>query len=1131
MQESRSKSKEFGLSHAVVQSRCGRLRVVVATIIAFLYLVAFNCPQIIAQQSAVQWWKPYSGTDANGPDVLGYWNFDEGGDAFVGDSSSHAHIATVRGAKWNAAGRFGGCLESSAGYPVVDDSHSIHVAKSPVLSPRGAFTVEAWIKLKDDDAIPKDVRPVLMDSKYVPYDHAGFMFSLTGASSEGSRQMSVAIGMGSRSETWFSRAFDLKLSQWRHVAFSYDALGTVTFYVDGTELSRVTKSDAGPMAPATKQLSIGDRIGSLYNGFPGFMDEVRITRGELEFRPIKFEPDVSRFVVVRMSEPASISGELVNQTGQLLTGATIEARLPSGMTKSLPMPDVPVAGRHRVEFAIDSSLKPGEYEVELTVNMPNWGDGKSVYRAKNVVPLVITPRALPYRMPVVMWGVGGTDGVVQEIPRLKDLGFTHCLGLRVDYQKVWDEGADALPQTPESIRDGREMLNVALENDIQVVASLSPGSWLRRAAAGKPYLRIDRKGNHYGREDVSGVFEPIKEFCFNTGAALGKAYGDHPSFAAALLHTEVRGESQVSFHPAEIEAYRKATGAEIPHEVTIKNGVQYQQLADFPKDRVIADDNPILRYLRWFWQKGDGWNELNTRLHEGLKQNVDRDDFWTFYDPACRVPSIGGSGGKVDVLSHWTYSYPDPVRIGLCTDELFEMARASNSNQDVMKMTQLIWYRSQTAPENATASGEQSPWVDQDPDAAYITIAPMHLREAFWWKMARPIKGIMYHGWQSLVETDSPGAYRHTNPNTRAELKRLVEEVVEPLGPMLLQVPDAESDVVFLESFTSQMFARRGTYGWNHTWAGDMYHILMYAQLQPRVMYEESLLAGGLNGAKVLVMADCDVLTQSAVRAVHDFQAAGGLVIGDAEVCPAIKLDLTIPRFNRTKQAETDRTQLQAAAGKLRQWLDGKYTRAVDSSNADVVTRRRRFGTTDYIFTVNDHREFGTYVGGYGLVMEDGLPSTTSIQLNRSSGHVYDLIAGREVTAETASGKMTLPMTLGPCEGRVLMVTERSIRAVIVKAPESATRGQHVKLEIAVTDGTSPLDAVVPVEVRIVDPEGIPSEYTGYYGAASGQLTISIDFATNDRLGVWEFRVKELASGRESASYIRLTGDGDSTGS
>ena len=1077
---------------------------------------------VFGQAAAVQWWKSYAGGDANGDDVLGFWNFDGDENSFVRDSSSHNHQATLRGAKQNAEGRFGGCLESAAGFPVTDESHGMQVARTPELSPCGAFTVEMWVKPKADDAFPKEVRPVLLDSKYVPYDHAGFMFSLTNASSDGRRQMSVAIGMGSRSETWYSQAFELPPQQWRHVAFIYDALGTVTFFVDGSELNRVIKADAGPMVPATRALSIGDRLGSNYNGFPGFIDEVRLSSGQREFRPIKFEPEVNRFVTVRMSESVKVSGDLINQTGQALQGATVTARLPGGESKSNPLPDVPADGRHHVEFAIDSSLKPGEYEVELSVDLPGWGGSETGYRLTTRVPIVITPRPLSHRMPVVMWGVGGTEGVVQEIPRLKEIGFTHCLGLRADYQKIWDEGADALPSNAEEVRAGREMLNVALENDIKVVASLSPGSWLRHAAVGKPFLRIDRDGKHYGHEDVSGLFTPVQDLCFNTGAALGRAYGDHPSFAAALLHTEVRGESQVSFHPEEIEAYRVATGQEIPKEVVIKNGVEYGKLADFPADRVIADDNPILQYLRWFWQQGDGWNDLNTRLHQGLKQNINRDDFWTFYDPACRVPSLSGSGGKVDVLSHWTYSYPDPIRIGLCTDELFEMARAGGSNQDVMKMTQLIWYRSQTAPENAAASGEPSPWVDQDPDAAYITIAPMHLREAFWWKMARPIKGIMYHGWQSLVDTDSPGAYRYTNPNTRKELKRLVDEVVVPLGPTLLQVPDAESDVVFLESFTSQMFARRGTYGWNHTWAGDMYHILMYAQFQPRVVYEESLLSGGLAGAKILVMADCDVLTQSAVKAIQEFQAAGGLVIGDAEVCPAIKRDLTIARFNRTKEAAADRTALQTAAKDLRAWLDAKYTRMLDSSNPDIVTRRRQFGTTDYIFAVNDRREAGSYVGGYGLVMENGLPAQTNLHLGRA-GHVYDLIDRRELSVEPTPSGLTLPVILGPCEGRVLMVTERPIRNVSVVVPKTASRRQQIAVKVAITDGMMPIDAIVPLKVRIVDPEGIAAEFSGYYGAAAGELAIPIDFAPNDQLGVWEIQAQELASGKSATGYVRLT--------
>ena len=65
----------------------------------------------------------------------------------------------------------------------------------------------------------------------------------------------------------------------------------------------------------------------------------------------------------------------------------------------------------------------------------------------------------------------------------------------------------------------------------------------------------------------------------------------------------MRGESQVSFHPEEREAYRKATGLEIPDEVRIKNGVDYKKLPNFPENRVIPDDDPILKYLSWFWRR------------------------------------------------------------------------------------------------------------------------------------------------------------------------------------------------------------------------------------------------------------------------------------------------------------------------------------------------------------------------------------------------------------------------------------------------------------------------------------------------------------------------------------------------
>jgi hypothetical protein len=478
------------------------------------------------------------------------------------------------------------------------------------------------------------------------------------------------------------------------------------------------------------------------------------------------------------------------------------------------------------------------------------------------------------------------------------------------------------------------------------------------------------------------------------------------------------------------------------------------------------------------------------------------------------------------VISQWTYSYPDPVRLGVATDELFAMARGAAQPQRVMKMTQIIWYRSQTAPfskGDEVTKAPKSPWEDTDADAAFPTIAPMHLREAFWTKIARPIQGIMYHGWGSLVPGTGEGSYRYTHPQAQHELRRLVKEVVEPLGPALMQVPDRPSDVAYLESFASQMFARRGTYGWGQGWSGDAYQVLLWARLQPEIVYDETVLQRGLEGFRVLVMMDCDVLTAGVAAKVKAFQKAGGRVVGDERLCPAIQADVILSSYTRTRRAADDRAALLAKAGELRKALGGRYRGYCDSSSPDVVTRCRAYGKTDYLFAVNDRREFGDYVGQHGLVMENGLPSEATLTLNRKRGHAYDLVAGREVAASASSGQLQIRRSFGPCEGGVLMVTGEAVDGVKIDVPGEAKRGSPARCKIAVIDKSGhPLDAVVPVRVEIRDPAGSDAEWSGYYGAKDGQLELRLDIASNDRVGLWLIRVKELASSREATAYFRV---------
>jgi len=398
----------------------------------------------------------------------------------------------------------------------------------------------------------------------------------------------------------------------------------------------------------------------------------------------------------------------------------------------------------------------------------------------------------------------------------------------------------------------------------------------------------------------------------------------------------------------------------------------------------------------------------------------------------------------------------------------------------------------------------------------------MHLRQALWSKLARPVRGIMYHGWQSLVQTDSTGAYRYTNPHTQFELQRLVKDVVEPLGPALLKIPDSRSEVALLESFTSQMFARRGGYGSNLNWSSDVWLALQHAHVRCDVLFEESLLRDGLDGRRFLVMPECDVLTEPVVKAVKAWQASGGKLIADEFLCPALKADLVLTSFKREKKADLDKAKVLALAREIGPKLvDLGHHREVDCDQPEIALRVRHAGEATYLIAINDRREFGTYVGQNHLVMENGLPASGVLTfLKNPPQHVYDLVDG---TALTADADHRVALDLAPCDGRLLMGLPRPIAGVGLTLPEAAKIGSRVSLAVSVNDPDGkPLAAVIPVRIEIRDANGSLVEGSGYHAVENGRLSLDLDLAANEDPGVWEVTVRELASRKQARAAMRV---------
>jgi hypothetical protein len=118
---------------------------------------------------------------------------------------------------------------------------------------------------------------------------------------------------------------------------------------------------------------------------------------------------------------------------------------------------------------------------------------------------------------------------------------------------------------------------------------------------------------------------------------------------------------------------------------------------------------------------------------------------------------------------------------------------------------------------------------------------------------------------------------------------------------------------------------------------------------------------------------------------------------------------------------------------------------------------------------------------------------------------------------------MSWQIELGPCDGKIFLVTPKPLLALQLDVPESATVGNAAKImtKITTTQDT-PTKAVIPVRVDVRDANGKLTEGSGFYAAENGIAELSLNLAPNEDPGTWEIRVKELASGMEAVRWMRV---------
>ena len=1048
------------------------------------------------------WEVSYANLDATGPHVLGCWKFDE---LPLADASGHGAQLLSNTANLVPDGRFGGGLKCAT---------ATHAAVAlPRHSPPGPFSAEMWVKV--DPNTPQTKTACLLDKQGALMDD--FCWNLLPANERGLRQMVVRLGFGSFVKEFVSTPVYLPINEWRHLAFTYDGAGRVAFFADSQPSGEAFEERCGSVHPGAQALCLGNSIAGAA-AFPGVIDEVRICSGVREFAAFLLEINSVSHVWERMERPLPMKITCSNLRRQPLTGADMTF-IVDGVKQSFIFPDLAPGAAAVNEFGPDTSLKPGAYTLEVVM-------GKGSSRVSHSQKFQIVGRR-SQMLPVIMDGMSQSD-----LPQLQPLACTHWTGISNDDAPY---AGTANRSRPLAVRP---KIEAGLQSGLRTVAALDYDQFI----LSRGFRKKDRDGKEYSPSEINAANPEVANAMASSGQVFTVYYRNFNTWSGVLLGSSSLNKTHPGFDPGDLDAYRKFRGQEIPAEIQ-RDDVDWRKLPGFPINRMIPDDHPILKYYRWLWSEGNGWRAVNEAWHRGYeKRKQDRVDTWIMHHPSVRQPSKAGGFSAVKYIGDQSMDSYDPLMAGLCADQQLAMSAAHKNEMGVFGIIPLSWDRSLVSPVGAEATAESIMQWDRISPLQRISVAPAIITENLWMMLSRPVKGlVLTEGFALRAGEDqlkiTPGA---THPQSYTAFSHVAKRLLFPLGPMLARRQPWRSPVAMLESFTSQMMAGRGLYRGGSPRTLEVWQALQHAHIQTDIEYEETLAEGGLDGRQILLMTDCDVLPVSVVEKIRKWQEMGGKIIADEHLCPALKADALLseavepavraapPEKNSTTADASTPAPVVPSLPLLPERItklcaDLGWRPLVSCDSADVILHASQTGEAICLFVINDRRTAGSYVGQHGLVREAGLPVTASLNLGLEKVNVYDLSHAAFVLPKRADNGLSIPLKLGPSEGRVLLLSPSPLLDMEFELPETATCGNIAELRINLkTSGGKPMPAAIPVAVSIRNADGVPAEFDGHHVVENGELTLRLDLAKNETPGTWEVHVRELASGMESVKWMHV---------
>jgi len=962
----------------------------------------------------------------------------------------------------------------------------------PAFVPAGAFEFEAEFCLHLPEKIRKTDRFFLLDNKYVfnGKTQSGFMVYLD---RQGNHcQATVQFGLeGNRTVSISLGKLPFCDGKYHTLKFRFDPSGRQEIQADG-KWTKTFMIPPGKVGAARYPTVAGNRFASRYGTLGGIIRRIRIVPVKnLKVNAVDFikRKYGSRRAFVRREKNSFTAVTFTNTTNGKITGMagySIQGTNLSGKGAF----SVEGGKSSSFSFPAETNLMPGKYTVDLTFT-----DQTGQQRGKGSMQYMVVPEFTD-RLDLK----AGDFFSVKQLSRIKDLGIT--IGNWIVSPRK-EQMTDALKSR--LIEQLDSFLEHGLRCNDKVVINQ------RFSKSGK-FLRVDRNGKPYARRVLDVAEDTVYLEGVKATREAAAAVGSHPAWCEIYPNNELRDGSRISFTDNTRTRLKKATGLDIPSKVDGNQPVSFAENLRMPWNRIVSVSDPELRFWTWFWKEGDGWDRLNGDTAAAAENTIGRKDFSSRFAPSTRALPYLGIGGKISEVCTWTYNNPDPIRLGQTIDELAALA---DKKKNFSIGNQGIWYRNQVAPKEVKV-GNPPDWLSKEPDARYISPSHDMMLEAFWIAIAHKVEQISTHGqgaWLGPINHK----YRYTNPEITNVFPEFMNEVGKPLGTALKHVDEVTPEVVMLESFTNALYGGGHTWGWGRGWIADLHMALQWAHIQPGICYEEQLLRGDYDSGrvKILILPSMQVLSDRLLVKIRELQKKGILILGDEYLNISLLPDLRVKSLSTAGMtADARKKGLQKVGAEIRKMLAPVLTPCFSSPSQDLILRRRASGEADYIFAVNDKREYGNYVGQWKKVMEKGVPLSSEFTVRLPFAAAYDIVRHEPKSFSRSGNIGKFSVNLKPGSGSILVLLPRSIADVALKVPETISRGQNFSIEaFAVDKNGKVFKAILPMEVKFLSGETVLPG-TGYYATdRNGKLIIDETAAFNMPQGKATLTVRCLVSG------------------